>query len=119
MKTFKCYVCKETKEVTTGITTGYGYDKHNHKVCFECCGENDKKELTNLKPGQKFFLYLTGNKLTNWPGTLEINNLHVRKGHHNIARTRYDVWFVFSGNTYHGVQYGENTQVCHITRVKN
>jgi len=26
--------------------------------------------------------------------------------------------FKYSGNVYHGTQYGDNTQICHIKRVK-
>ena len=57
--------------------------------------------------------------LGNWPGSIKIIPHHVRKGRHNIAGTRYDVWFTDHKNRqWHGVQYGENTQLCHCKRLK-
>ena len=56
--------------------------------------------------------------LTNWPASLKIAIGYVRKGRHNMAGTRYDVWFKAYGHTYHGIQYGENTQLCHCKKIK-
>lgn len=53
-----------------------------------------------------------------WPGTLKIK-CHVRTGRHNIAGTRYDVWFTFNGKNFYGVTYGDKTQICHIRRIKD
>jgi len=68
-------------------------------------------------------LYLVKNdagewSATNWPGSLRFEIHHVRIGRHNIARTRKDVWFAADGAAWHGVQYGENTQILHCRKVK-
>ena len=45
--------------------------------------------------------------VTDWPSVLSFKAA-VRKGHHNIARYRYDVWFTGpDGAQWHGVTYGE------------
>ncbi len=119
---FDCSVCDEHKTHESGIATGYGLDENGNKVCFECCGKKDSARLENMKIGEKYCLYLYKDEdgkwnVSNWPGTLKINVNTPRKGHHNMAGSRYDVWFQHKGNYFHGVQYGENTQICHIKRV--
>lgn len=118
---FTCSVCKETKIHEEEHTTGYGLDKDNNKICFACCGIKDAEEMD--KTG-KATLYLTKGSdsiwyVSNWPGTLKIRVQYQRKGHHNIAGNRYDVWFTFNDSTWHGVQYGEMTQICHCRRTKH
>ena len=133
--TFACDQCGETKTYK-GISTGYATDRDGKKICFSCCGENDKKELMNMKVGDKTIMYLINDaikptselgtafathrpwRVSNWPGTLKIRCSTPRKGRHNIAGSRYDIWFDYMGMEFHGVQYGENTQVCHIKRIK-
>ena len=117
---FTCSVCNEHKTHESSFSTGYGIDKLGNKVCFECCGKQDASELSSLPIGGKTILYLdTKNKcITNWPGTFKLNIGYIRTGKHNMAGKRYDVWFKYSGNVYHGTQYGDNTQICHIKRVK-
>jgi hypothetical protein len=62
----------------------------------------------------------SGGKLTNWPGTLELKVRYATRGAHNIAGTRYDVWFTGpDGKEWHGVQLGENSQICRVHRLKN
>lgn len=106
-------------------TTGYGINKHKEKICFECCGIMDEKQM--IEDG-KITLYLThdlkmkdkwGNAtISNWPGTLKFLG-RVKRGHHNIAHNRYDVWFYGpDGKEWHGVQYGDNTQILDCKRNK-
>jgi hypothetical protein len=107
------------------FTTGYGTDSHGKTACHACCAENDKRSM--IETG-KATLYLTieaeyvGHakaKVTNWPGSLVFPIGYVRRGRHNIAGTRYDVWFTGpDSKQWHGVQYGDNTQICHCRRVK-
>lgn len=122
---FLCADCGETRPVqTSGVGTGYGYDKRNRPICYACCGKNDR--LAMDKTGRAM-LYLTikpdlggsyGNaEITNWPGTLRFAGRY-HKGNHNIAGSRYDVWFKVDGQNWHGITYGENTQICHCRRVK-
>jgi hypothetical protein len=56
--------------------------------------------------------------LSNWPGTFKIQLHYIRIGRHNMAGKRYDVWFDYAGNDFHGVTYGDFTQICHIKRIK-
>ena len=126
---FVCSQCGETKPVQTSGGTGYGYNKASEPVCYACCGLNDAKEMRETG---KAVLYLEmaplvgpnyshGNygdcTVSNWPGTLKIKG-RFHKGAHNIAGSRYDVWFVFGGNEWYGVQYGENTQICRCKQMK-
>ena len=130
-KTSTFYCDGHKAEVTvkhSDFTTGYGKDNEGHVFCFECCGKQDKERMER---GEAISLYLTLQpislgakisgppyKLTNWPNTLSIPIYGVRKGKHNIARTRYDFWFSFAGHSWHGVRYGENTQIAHCRPVR-
>jgi hypothetical protein len=72
-----------------------------------------------MKDEGRITLYLTDDgRVTNWPNSLSFKG-HVSKGRHNIAGTRYDVWFTGpDGHRWHGTQYGDNTQICHCKRTK-
>ena len=140
----KCTICKE--QITTpkdSIGTGYGTDAHNHKICYNCIGALDYRKLLKMKPGDKTTLYHTREPaekngcynwyVSNWPGTFKHHCVgHV--GNHNIAGTRYDLWFALrdrkTGYTirdpktgtpkhcFHGVRYGDITEICHIRKIK-
>lgn len=104
------------------LTTGYGQDADGNKYCFACCGERDRASMEAGKPITLYLIHESGHigRIANWPDTLGF--VPVRRctvGRHNIARTRYDVWFNFAGRSWHGVQYGENTQLCHCRPVKS
>lgn len=113
---------------TTGGTggTGYGLDAEGNTYCYACCADRDRADM--LATGRAT-LYLSGPhpdaysltawRVSNWPGTLAFRCPAPRKGKHNVARTRYDVWFTGpDGAEWHGVQYGEWTQLVHCRRVK-
>ncbi len=101
--------------------TGYGETPEGKKICFACCAERDKATMD--REG-KICLYLKHNVSTshlctvsNWPGSLCFQG-KVKVGRHNIARTRYDVWFTdHNGNPWYGVQYGDNTMICHCRKI--
>lgn len=112
---FTCSVCGLAKTHESDVSTGYGTDREGNKVCFACCAEQDK---AYMRENGRITLYLSGNKVTNWPNTLELPTTYQRKGYHNIARTRVDVWFNFEGAKWHGTQYGDNSQLCHCKRIK-
>ena len=104
------------------ITRGYGTDKDGNRYCYECCAAQDRASM--IETG-KATLYLSapkeGNKfkITNWPGSLSFAVGHVRTGRHNWAGRRYDAWFTGpDGKNWHGVQYGDNTQIIHCRRIK-
>lgn len=123
METFKCSHCYLTKEVNKSGGTGYGIDtKTDEKICYDCIGKHDLADLTNATPGQKFTFYLSKNsagqwEVTNWPGTFR-QPVTVRKGNHNIARNRYDTSFVVANKRFHGVTFGDWTQIHHVRAVK-
>jgi hypothetical protein len=119
----------------------YGKTAEGKIRCFTCCAEEDKAQMDRLHMDHtgKICMYLThrpfpmhndrgaqkwimgttvAGTLTNWPGTLSFP-CRVKIGRHNIARYRYDVWFTdHNGNPWHGVTYGEKTQICHCHRIK-
>ena len=139
---FHCSVCGKDKPVQTAGGTGYGYDDQERIICYECCADQDR--TTMIQTG-RITLYLTcepaskmlhngrpftaatlshgpgrkaAGELTNWPGTLRFK-CGTRVGRHNIAGVRYDVWFTGpDGYEWHGVQYGDNTQICRCKRTK-
>lgn len=102
-------------------TTGYGTDADGNRHCYDCCAEYDREQMR--KDG-KAVLYLTlgadggGYCVTNWPSSLAIPCMAHSIGRHNFAGKRYDVWFYFEKTLWHGVQYGDNTQLCHCKRLK-
>ena len=110
---FKCCVCNKEYD-----KMGYGVRPNGDKVCYPCCGHEDFKELMNLTKGQKVIHYLTERGVENWPGSLIIRPYKRKRGKHNIAGTREDVWFELDGKKFHGVQYGDFSQICHITTVR-
>jgi hypothetical protein len=117
---FECSQCKQVKPVHKQGSTGYAY-QGNAKgpralICYECCGLRDKE--TMIADG-KTMLYWIGDYVVNWCETLKFKVNHTRTGKHNIARRRYDIWFTGpDGKPWHGIQYGDNTQICHCKRVK-
>lgn len=112
--------CGHEPSEHSSFTTGYGTSPDGKTYCYQCCADRDKQQMRDdgrttlylVKDGESY-------KATNWPASLTFHPFHVRKGHHNIARTRYDFWFSFEGQPWHGVQYGENSQVAHCRRVKS
>ena len=125
---FRCSQCGAVKAFPLEDGgTGYGLNKADDFVCYACCGENDRREM--IETG-KAILYLTHDriaspsypfadgKVTNWPGTFSLP-CRVKRGRHNIARRRYDAWFIGpDGKQWHGVQIGDNTQIIRCKRVK-
>ena len=113
MKKEKCSRCNK-------MVFGYGYDNDSKAiVCYECCAIKDENYM---KEHGKIIMYLTGKdnkkEVTNWPGSLRIVVRYSKEGKHNIARVRQDVWFDFDGFLWHGVQYGDNTQLCYCRKTK-
>lgn len=120
---FTCSVCGLDKVHDDELTTGYAIDKDQNKVCFSCCGIQDAKELKELPYGKTIAFYLTKDKtgnwrVCNWPASFIVPVRVPVKGLHNIARYRYDIWFSYEGNKYHGTQYGDNSEIVRIRKVK-
>ena len=108
--------CGHAPSAHGSSTTGYGVTADGRKHCYQCCAETDRKAMNETG---RATLYLTDKGVVNWPGSLSFSVTRRRKGQHNIARTREDVWFTGpDGAPWHGVQYGKNTQICHCRRIK-
>lgn len=115
---FVCFDCNKTIEVnkTGNGASGYAIVEKERWVCYDCCAARDRKYM---EKNGKISLYWDGKKITNWPGTLSFNPTARKRGKHNMARTREDVWFIGPDKKpWHGTQYGQNTQIIHCQRVK-
>ena len=119
-----CSVCQQAIAPSPWeFTTGYGVNSDGDKICYSCCADGDREYM---RQHGKIALYLCHDKearkytVTNWPGTVcfPIMGHAPCRSWHNIARYRYDVWFVFDGHIWHGIQYGDNTQIVHCRRTK-
>lgn len=141
--TFTCCKCHEIKPVQPTGGTGYATNRDNDdKTCYACCAIADRAYMDSH---DRITLYLIvdheslavndvshehnvrnkicprnyGWKVTNWPGSLVLHPFRVREGRHNIAGKRYDCWFNDHKNRkWHGVQYGDNTQIVHCRKLK-
>ena len=119
--------CGHEESPHESITSGYGKDENGKTFCYACCAERDKAQMirdgkTSLYLTHEAFYPLHGNytdgTIQNWPNNLTFP-CRVKKGQHNIAGSRYDAWFIGpDGNKWHGVQYGEWTQIIHCKRMK-
>jgi hypothetical protein len=117
-----CDQCHKVVVPQSSSTTGYGINDNGEHICYACCGENDHRDLYGLPVGKRTILYDCGEALTNWPGTFSVFPHHRKVGRHNIAGKRCDMWFYLDGpqgeHFYHGVRYGDETQVVHVRRLK-
>ena len=121
--------CGHTPSKHNDCSTGTAHTAGGKEICWECCAIADKQTMIAEGNSRNLPLYLTHDaflhgskftlgKVTNWPSTL-VFTCNVKKGKHNIAGSRYDVWFTGpDGKQWHGVQYGEWTQVCHCKQTK-
>jgi hypothetical protein len=106
-----------------GCTSGYGISPDGKRYCFDCCAVRDRETMERDGNSKSLPLYLVERNgrpdhVGNWPGTLTYAVRTFRRGRHNIAGTRIDVWFAGPGGEWHGTQYGEWTQIVHCKRVK-
>ena len=131
--------CGHEPSEHSDITTGYGEDDSGKTYCYACCADRDREAM--VKNG-RITLYLSFNpdnqrgeiqkpgyrpcgsrhvdtwQVSNWPGSLKFN-AYVTIGRHNIDGKRYDAYFNGpDGFRWHGVQYGDNTQLIHCKRTK-
>lgn len=126
---FDCTNCGERhtfNDRSGGVSTGYARGHDGNMFCYGCCGLMDAFAMGWTG---KATLYLSGHDVAgmkgngdyhvgNWPGTIRIK-AGVSKGRHNIARVRYDARFKGpDGANWHGVTYGDMTQICHCKRLK-
>jgi len=122
----KCADCGKRlpKPPHTG-PTGYAVVTATGKhICYACGAKRSMIELRASGHSKILPLCLTIShevpiEVSNWPGTLRFKVLEFHRGRHNIAGTRIDVRFNGpDGHRWHGVQYGEWTQIVHCRRLK-
>jgi hypothetical protein len=112
--------CGHKPSKHSNFTTGYGTNKDGKTFCYDCCAYNDVQQMLNNK---SIVLYLVKNnnqyQVTNWPASLKFN-LYGNPviGKHNIAGTQTHVYFKLYGTIWHGVQYGDNSQLCYCKQTK-
>ena len=99
------------------FTTGYGYDKDKKTFCYDCCAKN---EAQYMRESKRVVLYLVNNdkEVTDWPGHLRFNVTHKSTGKHNFGIKRTDIWFVFENHYWHGIHYGENSDLVYCKQTK-
>jgi len=99
-------------------TTGYGEDADGKRYCYACCGEREREDM---KASGRAFLYLAGPEtapyVTDWPGTFKLPVLAMKRGRHNVAGVRTDVWFIFNGQRWHGTRMGDNGTYVRCRRI--
>jgi len=90
--------------------------------CYQCCALIDSQWM---RDNDKTTLYLHQDSdsgawfVTNWPGTLRYT-VTPRRGNHNIAGIRNDVWFKdLHDNWWWGVRYGHDTDIVHCKKLKH
>lgn len=107
------YCCSHCK----GEMTRWAGTLEGGKICYDCCAELDRESMIKHGDSKRLPLYLDNSKVTNWPGTLAFRIRAVKKGRHNLAGVRYDVWFYGpDGHIWYGVQYGESNNILHSKR---
>lgn len=128
-----CFNCNKIIDPPdNSFTTGYGLDKDGNKFCYDCCAA---LTLAGMRESGRGILYLVEREMpdwkhfhkkyevTDWPGCLVFPVTEYTVGRHNLAGSRIDVWFFDKSDPdnwqkWHGVNYGDNSQLLHCRRVK-
>lgn len=120
--------------------TGYAYlnssDQDRRKICYECAADFDRKtmdetgeitlHLDGLISLRLAELPRTGKRnlkvkisVSNWCGSLSYPVDLVRVGNGGIAKVRRDIYFTdHKGANWHGVQFGNESQLVYCKRLK-
>lgn len=122
--TFTCQACHRVLPVRKSGGTGYATTGSGKRICYECAGKRETKEISKKPTGSKHIFYLTKHDgkyvVSNWPGTIKYPVYASKTGSHNIAGSRIDVWFKdHDGQNWHGVQMGGWNEILHAKKVKN
>jgi hypothetical protein len=125
----KDYVCHDCKKLIDLSYTraplycgGAGYGRWGGepgKICYPCMAKRVEKDMHETG---RAILYIardrTGWKVSDWADELVFRPHRVRKGHHNIAGSRLDVWFMDNqGHAWHGINIGDH-QLLRCKRLK-
>jgi len=119
-KTLKCSRCGNDIVSKPDGSTGYAIEDAGNLVCYECCAKEAEKFMQEHERIALYLVLTHGAKreVTNWPGSLRFPVRYYKKGRHNLAGVRRDVWFDFEGYQWHGVQYGEFSELCYCRKTK-
>jgi hypothetical protein len=114
--TFKCQSCHRELPTNKSGGTGYGITKSGKKICYECAGKAELKEIAGKSGGDKHTFYLIKKDgkvvISNWPGSYQFPVHSMTSGKHNMAGKRLDVWFKdHMGHEWHGINIGDNDLV--------
>ncbi len=119
-KQLECSQCGNVIAPKPDVAIGYAIRNAGNLVCYDCCAREAEEFMQ--KHGQiALYLVLTHGakrEVMNWPGSLRFPVRHYKEGKHNMARIRRDVWFDFKGYQWHGVQYGEFSELCYCRKTK-
>lgn len=120
--TFTCATCGQRKGLNTGGCGATGYARtadRDEFMCYPCAAAAIAADLVRDGRGMLYLANRGGAlSLSDWAGERVYKVHRHTQGRHNIARVRYDVWFTGpDGKNWHGVQYGDNTQICHVRRL--
>ena len=114
-ETVTCSVCGlDVKTAAGDLFARHGKTAGGDSVCLECMTRVEGEWLANMPEGARFCLYLSDRRgrpaeVTNWLGTVRYPVASYRYGQHNMARSRWDVWFTLpSGRRVWGVNIGDN-----------
>lgn len=113
---FQCARCLHIKPVQTNGGTGYAYRSDDKLVCYACCGQVDRQDMTR---NGRAVMYLTHNpdRITNWPGTLTFS-AEVRPMRHPFAREAYLVRFRGPDGAEWSAKNIGDSQIAHCRRLK-
>lgn len=117
-------VCSWCGDIITepdgGIGSGYALDDDGDIACYACCAKGEEKSMQENGLIDLFLLSNDDDKreVINWPETLRLPVLRYKEGWHITAGIRRDVWFHFNGYVWHGVQYGDEVEICHCRKTK-
>ena len=112
--------CGHPESEHLSITRGYGQDRDGKKYCYDCCADNERQAMLDTGRATLYLVKDNGHyEVTDWPGKLRFKVYYKHVGRHNIAGNRIDVWFDGpDGHVWHGVQYGDWTDICHCKSTK-
>lgn len=103
----------------TQYTGGYGLDRDGKTHCYQCCADIERASMVESGKATLYLVEEDGKSfVTDFGGKLSFPVRYRKTGRHNFAGNRYDVWFGGPGGQWHGVTYGDMTQICHCKRTK-
>lgn len=118
VKPTNCDRCN-AKFVQDGVGTGYGRFG-DETLCYDCM---DKQTIEDMKRTGERVLYLSGDEVINWTGTIRFKVLSKNQSPHTAfghpSTRRHVTFFGPDGKHWYGDQYGSWSELCYCKRYKN